>query len=126
MLRYAALLLWVWLAGAALCSITVFSRAVDPPILAPVTLDDVLNFDTDDTPEFSADGNTVFFDRNPGPNDKKVMIAHRVKGVWSKPEVAPFSGHWFDQNPVLSPDDSYVLFNSDRPVQPGGKSLVTT
>jgi hypothetical protein len=126
MVRYAAFLSWVSLAGTALCSIAASSRAVDPSIPAPVALGGVLNFDTDDTPEFSADGNTVFFDRNPGPNDKQVMIAHRVNGVWSKPEVAPFSGHWFDQNPVLSPDDSYVLFNSDRPVRPGGKSLVTT
>ncbi|HEV2321857.1 MAG TPA: hypothetical protein VGT42_05780, partial [Gammaproteobacteria bacterium] len=31
-----------------------------------------------------------------------------------------------DQNPVLAPDGSYLLFDSDRPVTPGGKPLVQT
>lgn len=92
----------------------------------PVVLGQALSFDTDDTPEFTADGATVFFDRSTSQTSKTVMVAHKVGGVWSKAEVAPFSGHWFDQNPVLSPDGSYLLFDSNRPVTPDGKPLVQT
>lgn len=92
----------------------------------PVNLGPSLSFDTDDTPEFSADGDTAFFDRSPTAATKTIMIARKAGGVWSKAEVAPFSGRWFDQNPVLAPDGSYLLFDSDRPVTPGGKPLVQT
>ncbi|MGH7690167.1 MAG: hypothetical protein ACREN3_11230 [Gemmatimonadaceae bacterium] len=93
------------------------------PAPTPVVLGTALTFDADDTPVFTRDGNTVFFDRQVGAH-KFVMIAHRVHGVWQPPRVTPFSGHRFDQNPVLSPDGSYLLFDSDRPVRPGAKPLV--
>jgi hypothetical protein len=125
MTRPGAFMGVIAVATLAFWSATGFGTAV-PTVPQPVSLGSALNFDTDDTPMFSADGNTVFFDRSPTPTSKTVMIAHRVNGVWSRPEVAPFSGHWFDQNPVLSPDGSYLLFDSDRPVEPGGKPLVQT
>lgn len=92
----------------------------------PVDLGPALSFDTDDTPEFSADGGTAFFDRSPTADSKTIMIARKAGGVWGKAEVAPFSGRWFDQNPVLAPDGSYLLFDSDRPITSGGKPLVQT
>lgn len=92
----------------------------------PVDLGAALNFATDDTPEFSADGDTVFFDRSPTATSKTIMIARKAGGAWGKATVAPFSGRWFDQNPVLAPDGSYLLFDSDRPVTPSGKPLVQT
>lgn len=92
----------------------------------PVDLGAALDFATDDTPEFSADGDTVFFDRSPTATSKTIMIARKVGGTWGKATVAPFSGRWFDQNPVLAPDGSYLLFDSDRPVTPSGKPLVQT
>ena len=55
--------------------------------------------------------------------DKAVMVAHRRGGRWSAPQVASFSGHWFDQDPVVAPDGSYLLFDSDRPVHLGGQPL---
>jgi hypothetical protein len=51
------------------------------------------------------------------------MVSQRIGGLWSAPKVASFSGHWFDQDPVVAPDGSYVLFDSDRPVKRGGKPL---
>jgi hypothetical protein len=87
-----------------------------------VTLDGILSADSDDTLAFTPDGNTVFFDRSEGPH-KTIMTSHQVGGRWSKPEVASFSGLWFDQDPLVAPDGSYVLFNSDRPFEPGGKPL---
>ena len=94
-----------------------------PPAPTPVTLDGVLHFDTDDAPVFTPDGNTAFFDRQIGDH-KWVLVTYRVHGGWQPAETAPFSGHWFDQNPVLSPDGSYLLFDSDRPPHPGDAPLV--
>jgi hypothetical protein len=88
----------------------------------PITLDGIIHSDSDDTLAFTPDGNTVFFDRSDWPH-KTFMISHHIGGHWSKPEVASFSGRWFDQDPLAAPDGSYLLFNSDRPVEPGGKPL---
>lgn len=90
---------------------------------AAVTLDGIINPDADDTVAFTPDGNTVFFDRNIDKT-KFVYISHKVNGHWTAAQIAPFSGHWFDQDPVVAPDGSYMLFDSDRPTSPGGKPLV--
>jgi hypothetical protein len=87
-----------------------------------MTLDGVIHSDSDDTLAFTPDGNTVFFDRSEGSH-KTIMTSRRVNGTWSSPQVASFSGRWFDQDPLVAPDGSYVLFDSDRPITPGGKSL---
>lgn len=88
-----------------------------------VSLGGIIDADSDDTVAFTPDGDTVFFDRSSG-HDKFVMIARRMNGQWSAPQIAPFSGRWFDQDPVVAPDGSYMLFDSDRPTSPGGKPLV--
>lgn len=87
-----------------------------------VTLGGIIHQDTDDTLAFTPDGNTVFFDRSSGPH-KTIMISRKVNGRWSAPQVAGFSGRWFDQDPVVAPDGSYMLFDSDRPTKAGGKPL---
>jgi hypothetical protein len=69
------------------------------------------------------DGNTVFFDRSSGPR-KTIMVSHRMRSRWSTPRPASFSGKWFDQDPVVAPDGSFLLFNSDRPIRPGAQALV--
>lgn len=101
-----------------------FAQAVDPAASTPqaVTLDGVIHPANDDTLAFTPDGNTVFFDRSSGLR-KTIMVSHRVNGHWSKPRVAGFSGRWFDQDPVVAPDGSYILFDSNRPVTPGSKPL---
>ncbi|MGH8199027.1 MAG: hypothetical protein ACREVO_01455 [Steroidobacteraceae bacterium] len=95
-------------------------QRVEPP--RPVTLNGIIHSDSDDTLAFTPDGNTVFFDRSRGKH-KTIMVARRMAGRWSAPQVASFSGHWFDQDPVIAPDGSYLLFDSDRPVRPGGQPL---
>lgn len=91
-------------------------------VATPMTLDGIIHPDSDDTLAFTPDGNTVFFDRSEGPH-KTIMISHRVGGRWSAPRVASFSGHWFDQDPLVSTDGTYMLFDSDRPTKPGGRPL---
>ncbi len=91
-------------------------------VATPMTLGGVIHPDSDDTLAFTPDGNAVFFDRSEGPH-KTIMVSHRSGKHWSAPQVASFSGHWFDQDPVIAPDGRYMLFDSDRPVVPGGKPL---
>jgi hypothetical protein len=80
-----------------------------------VTLDGILNADSDSAPVFTSDGGTVFFDRSAGVR-KSVVFSRHVHGRWAAPRVAPFSGHYFDQDPVVSRDGSFLIFASDRPV----------
>ena len=110
-------------AGLLLAAIGV--RAATRVAAAPqaVTLDGILHADNDDTLAFTPDGDTVFFDRSEGKR-KTIMVAQRRHGHWMPPQVAAFSGTWFDQDPLVAPDGSYLLFNSDRPVRPGGQPLV--
>src|SRR5439155_36692 len=44
-----------------------------------------------------------------------ICVSHRVNGRWTEPEIAPFSGHYRDSDPVLSPDGNRLYFVSDRP-----------
>lgn len=96
-----------------------------PGAATPVTLGGIINRDSDDTPAFTPDGSTVFFDRSAGSR-KTIMVSHRIDGRWSQPRAASFSGQWFDQDPLVAPDGSFLLFDSDRPVNSGGKPLVQT
>lgn len=98
------------------------ASAVKPSSATPVTLDGILDKENDDTLAFTPDGDTVFFDRSSGKH-KTIMVSHRINGHWSAPQTASFSGQWFDQDPVVAPDGSFLLFNSDRPVSTGGKPL---
>lgn len=108
------------MAAAALpCVAAVDTTAATPQA---VTLGGIIHPDSDDTLAFTPDGNTVFFDRSEGKR-KTIMVSHRLDGRWSQPAVASFSGHGFDQDPVMAPDGSYLLFDSDRPVTPGGQPL---
>lgn len=93
------------------------------PAPQAVTLGGIIHPESDDTLAFTPDRETVFFDRSEGRH-KTIMVSHKVDGRWSKPRIAGFSGRWFDQDPVMAPDGSYLLFDSDRPVSPDGKPLV--
>jgi hypothetical protein len=69
-------------------------------------------------PAFTPDGNTVYFDVG-----SMILVSQREHGVWSKPAIAPFSGQWLDHDPAMSPDGSYLVFVSNRPVKPGAEAL---
>ncbi len=100
----------------------VSASEIKPGPATPVTLGGIIDQENDDTLAFTPDGDTVFFDHSSGTH-KTIMISHRVNGRWSAPQTASFSGKWFDQDPLVAPDGSFLLFNSDRLINPGGKAL---
>jgi Tol biopolymer transport system component len=84
-----------------------------PEIFAPGVISGPAN---DADPAFTPDGNTVVFSRS-----ATILVSHKRRGVWSRPEIAPFSGEWADQQPTMSQDGAFVVFVSSRPVAAGGK-----
>jgi Tol biopolymer transport system component len=80
-------------------------------VFAPGTISGPAN---DGSPTFSPDGSELFFTRS-AAHWTVILESHLVNGKWSKPVVAPFSGHWPDSSPAWSPDGKYVVFQSTRP-----------
>jgi hypothetical protein len=63
----------------------------------------------------TSDGREIYFCRSVPPHYLYTMYVSRIeKGLWSHPEVLPFSGRWRDSDPVLSPDGQQLFFVSDR------------
>jgi Tol biopolymer transport system component len=71
----------------------------------------------DGSPTFSPDGNTLFFTIT-AAHWTVIVESHKVKGQWTHPTLADFSGEWPDSSPAMSPDGSYIVFQSSRPKVP--------
>lgn len=66
---------------------------------------------------FSRDGHSLFFNRSVPRSNLYVILSSTYRnGRWTEPEVAPFSGRYWDFDAVFSADGSEVFFGSDRPV----------
>jgi len=67
---------------------------------------------------FSPDGKEIFFRlMNYNHSFYTLVFMRRENGVWSKPEVAPFSGKYHDGEPYFSVDGKQLFFNSNRPLE---------
>jgi len=67
---------------------------------------------------FTPDGKEFYFSKSiPVSYFYTICVSRFVNGKWTTPEIAPFSGHFRDFDPVISPDGSKMLFISDRPVK---------
>jgi hypothetical protein len=64
---------------------------------------------------FAPDGKTLYISKNLGSRMGVIVVSHFVKGKWSTPEVADFSGRFSDYDPFFSPDGSKLFFISNRP-----------
>lgn len=111
------------LAGTALRPAAASPMGVSGGAPQKVTLDGIIRPDSDDTLAFTPDGSTVFFDRSEGKH-KTIMVSRKLDGRWLQPQIAGFSGRWYDQDPAVAPDGSYIVFSSDRPVSSSGRRLV--
>jgi Tol biopolymer transport system component len=79
-----------------------------PEIFAPGVISTQQEF----APSFAPDGNTVYF----SGVSSAIYFSKRVNGKWGEPKVAPFSGHWEDMDPFISPDGKRLFFSSYRPL----------
>jgi hypothetical protein len=86
--------------------------AETPTIFAPGVISGSAN---DGSPTFTRDGNTLLFTRS-GAGAGTIFESHQIKGRWTSPKIASFSGQWNDQHPSMAPDGSYLVFVSSRPV----------
>lgn len=86
-----------------------------PTLLAPGLVNTGVNTrDVTMTP----DGREMYFCMAaPGYRYAVILVTRFVDGVWSEPEVAPFSGSqdWIDLEPFISPDGRRFFFMSTRP-----------
>lgn len=63
------------------------------------------------------DGKTIYYNKSvPAHNQYTVVVSHLVRGKWSTPVIAPWSGRYSDTDPEVSPDGRTIYFASDRPV----------
>jgi Tol biopolymer transport system component len=79
----------------------------------------VINTDADEYgPAFSLDGKTIYFTKRANRRDSEFIYLSRLdKGKWSSPELAPFSGRYFDKEPFVAPDGKRIFFASLRPIE---------
>jgi len=63
------------------------------------------------------DGNELYFSVTLGAKTM-IMVTLQINGIWTEPEVAPFSGRYLDIEPSISADGQRFFFLSTRP-QPG-------
>jgi hypothetical protein len=61
----------------------------------------------------SPDGKEVYFTAAFGGRDSlQIYYSKKVKGIWQKPQPAPFSNRKFKQiDPFVSPEGNTILFN---------------
>ncbi|MBN1272830.1 MAG: PD40 domain-containing protein [Candidatus Aminicenantes bacterium] len=70
---------------------------------------------------FSPEGDEFYYAvYTPEPVNKcTIMVSRQVKGFWTKPETASFSGKFIDVDMAFSPEGNRLYFCSIRPDQPG-------
>lgn len=103
--------------NSLLVIISISSFAQHPSIFEPGRISDggVFGF------TLSNDGKEAFWVKSNGGRDTLVIMrSYKRNEVWQKPAPASFSGHageWKDIDPIFSPDNSMILFQSNRPVE---------
>jgi len=68
----------------------------------------------------SPDGKEIFYTVHAG-NSETIVTTRMENGIWTAPEVAPFSGIYLDGFPAMHPDGSKLYFHSYRPLEKGSQ-----
>ncbi len=88
----------------------------EPTIFAPGVIS---TGDYEVCPTFSPDGSTFFFVKStPDANFWTIVFSRFERGIWSDPQVAPFSGQYSDADEFITADGKRMFFISRRPVSP--------
>lgn len=95
------------------------TATVTPEIVAPGAISSTAS---EDCFSMTPDGKLAVFDIANG-SSSTIVISRKVQGRWSKPEIAPFSGQWYDHDPAVSPDGRFVIFAAKRPAMAGGEPM---
>lgn len=111
------------LAAASACMLGAPAQGdpvVDPPqVFAPGIISRGAH---EAAPTFTPDGRTIYFQSSSG-RISTILASRRRGGRWATPRVAEFSGIWSDMEPALSPDGSFLVFASSRPIEAGGAPI---
>ena len=91
-------------------------RYSEDDVLTPIPFAEGI-ISTDRNNEFdmalSPDGKTAYFTRRSGDEPQRIFLTHFMDGVWTEPELAPFSNSR-DETPFVNPDGKSIFFGSDR------------
>jgi len=76
--------------------------------------------DYDTHPAFSPDGKTLYFVKMaPDLSKWTIFVSYYESGRWKEPQIAPFSGQYWDADPYFTKDGNTLFFISNRPVKEG-------
>ncbi|MGD9344531.1 MAG: hypothetical protein PVH84_01630 [Candidatus Aminicenantes bacterium] len=72
---------------------------------------------------FSPKGDEFYYEISTTTTEEKekgkyfyiILVSKQVNGIWTKPELAPFSGEYSTMDMCFSPDGDRLYFTSDRP-----------
>ena len=64
---------------------------------------------------FSPDFNEFYFSRYSPGSDHLVWVAKNTNGLWSEPRIIEFMDEFPGNVSCISPDESFILFDSARP-----------
>jgi hypothetical protein len=90
----------------------------------PVRLPDVVNSHSAIySPALARNGNLYFAQPDPQTKKTRLYRSQFNAGQYSAPEPLPFTdGVISDYDPVIAPDESFMIFSSNRPPTPKGES----
>jgi Tol biopolymer transport system component len=76
--------------------------------------------DHESHPAFSPDGRMLMFVKMaPDLSKWTLFVSYDSNNGWSEPEIAPFSGQYWDADPFFTKDGKALYFISNRPAKPG-------
>ena len=76
--------------------------------------------DYESHPAFSLSGDTVYFVKsNPDLSKWTICVSYFRGNKWTTPQVASFSGQYWDADPFITKDGKEFYFISNRPVKSG-------
>ena len=90
----------------------------------PALLPDTVNrFDSTFSPAIAADGSLYFMAATAPGGHFQLYYSQRKHGEYRRPELLPFSaGQYGGVDPAVAPDQSFIVYGTNRPPTPGHDS----